>query len=67
MENVRLDSHPKWHSIRQGRGEQLHLVRQLHFDAGNVLFFSLSLSHTHYKVRFVCSLSHFFLHFFFTP
>ena len=44
---ARLDSHPKWHSIRQGRNERLHLARQLHFDAGNdVLFFSLSLSPT---------------------
>ena len=32
---ARLDRHPKWNSIRLGRGEQLHLVRQLHIDAGN--------------------------------
>ena len=37
---ARLDRHPKLNSIRQGRSEQLHLVRQLHVDAG-----TLSLMH----------------------
>ena len=32
---AKLDCHPKWNSIRMGRGEQRLQSRQLHLDAGN--------------------------------
>ena len=32
---AKLDRHPKWNSIRLGRGEQRLQARQLHLDAGN--------------------------------
>ena len=34
---AKLDNHPLWNSIRQGRLEQRHLARQLHRDAGMML------------------------------
>ena len=32
---ARLDHHPKWSTIRKGKGEQKYLVTDMHSDAGN--------------------------------
>ena len=54
-----LDNHPKWHSIRQGRHEQLHLASQLHIDTGNyvmlsLFLFNLFLSFSHTLIYTIC-------------